>query len=254
MDREKKQKSLFDFLGEDPREAEERASLFPGTDPMFVEQYKTFCARFDYRAGVLGHKVIAVTSAIAGEGKTVSSMNLAANLASSRRKKVLLVDVDLRKSDLAKGMRIAPVPGLTEFLAGAVELPGILRESAAPGLDVITGGMRVPAPWEMITGERFRSFLGEMRQLYDVILLDAPPIIPVSDTLTLRDLVDSFIVVYRLGFTPHQLFRQCREEIGEKKLLGVLLNGAPPQSERYYQRYYGRYYKKSAPVPNTTPS
>jgi len=249
MDKGKKQKNLLDFLGEDPESVEDRASLFPGTDPMFVEQYKTFCARFDYRAGVLGHKVFAVTSAIAGEGKTVSSMNLAANLASSRRKKVLLVDVDLRKSDLAKGMRIAPVPGLTEFLAGAAEAPDILREAAVPGLDVITGGMRVQAPWEMITGERFRSFLKEMREVYDVVLLDAPPIVPVSDTLTLRDLVDAFIVVYRLGFTPHPLFRQTLEEIGEKKLLGVLLNGAPPQSERYYQRYYGRYYKKASPVP-----
>lgn len=235
--------------GEDPQAIEDRASLFPGTDPMFIEQYKTFCARFDYRSGVLGHKVFAVTSAIAGEGKTVSSMNLAANLASSRRKKVLLIDVDLRKSDLAKGLRIPPVPGLSEYLAGAVELPAIFRKSVAPGLAVVTGGMRIQAPWEMITGERFRGFLGKMRETFDVVLLDAPPIVPVSDTLTLRDLVDSFVLVYRLGFTPHKLLGQCIEEIGEKKLLGVLLNGAPPQSDRYYQRYYGRYYRKAAPAP-----
>lgn len=245
----KTEKAAPALPGEDPQAIEDRASLFPGTDPMFVEQYKTFCARFDYRAGVLGHKVFAVTSAIAGEGKTVSSMNLAANLASSRRKKVLLIDVDLRKSDLAKGLRIPPVPGLSEYLAGALEIPDILRKSVAPGFDVITGGMRIQAPWEMITGERFRSFLARMRQTYDVVLLDAPPVVPVSDTLTLRDLVDSFVVVYRLGFTPHPLLRQCLEEIGEKKLLGVLLNGAPPQSDRYYQRYYGRYYRKAVPVP-----
>ncbi len=240
-------KTLFSLpkKEEEPEAVADRASLFPGTDPMFVEQYKTFCARFEYRAAVLGHKVVAVTSAIAGEGKTVSSMNLAANLASSRRKKVLLVDVDLRKSDLARGMNIPPVPGLTELLSGAVEIGAVLRESAAPGLAVITGGMRVAAPWELITGGRFRAFLQEMRGRFDVVLLDAPPIIPVSDTLTLRDLVDGFVLVYRLGFTPHPLLRQVLEEIGEKKLLGVLLNGAAPQSEKYYQRYYGRYYKKT---------
>ena len=87
-------------------------------------------------------------------------------------------------------------------------------------------------------------FLQELRDRYDVILMDTPPIVPVSDTLSFRELMDGFVLVFRLGYTPHALFRQVLEDIGEKKLLGVLLNGVPPQSERYYQRYYGKYYIK----------
>jgi len=68
---------------------------------------------------------------------------------------------------------------------------------------------------------------------------------PVSDTLVLRDLVDGVVLVHRLGYTPHTLFRQALEDIGEKKLLGVLLNGVEQQSERYYRKYYGKYYMKS---------
>ncbi|HZW35355.1 MAG TPA: CpsD/CapB family tyrosine-protein kinase, partial [Candidatus Deferrimicrobiaceae bacterium] len=171
-------------------------------DPMFVEQFKTLRAKFEYRADMLGCKVVAITSAIAGEGKTLSSMNLAANLASTGRKKVLLVDVDLRKSDLARGLRIHPLPGMVEYLSGSVRLSETLRNSIVPGLYVIPGGMRMSAPGDLIAGERFRTFLKEVRDSFDVVILDTPPIIPVSDTLGIRDLVDGFILIYRAGFTP----------------------------------------------------
>jgi protein-tyrosine kinase len=225
-------------------DATEPTALFRSTDPMFAEQFKTLCSRFQYRADVQGHKVVAVTSAVAGEGKTVSTVNIATNIAASGRKKVLLVDVDLRKADLAKGLKIAPRPGLTEYLSGSANLTDIVRKAVAPGLCVIPGGMRINTPWELLVGERFRELLKEARERCDLVLLDAPPIIPVSDTMALRELADGFILVYRLGFTPHPLFRQVLEDIGEKKLLGVVLNGVEPQPERYYQRYYGKYYTK----------
>jgi len=227
-----------------PGEPQDRTYDVLGSDPMFVEQFKNLCSRFEYRIDALNHKVVAVTSAIAGEGKSVSCVNIARNLASAGRKKVLLVDVDLRKSDLARGLGIPPVPGLTEYLAGSAGVKEILRTSVAPGLSVIPGGLRIASPWEFLAGERFRGFLKEVRDRYDLVLLDTPPVIPVSDTQALRDLVDAFIIVCRLGFTPHLLFKQAMEEIGEKKLLGVVLNGVEPQSERYYQRYYGNYYTK----------
>jgi Mrp family chromosome partitioning ATPase len=104
--------------------------------------------------------------------------------------------------------------------------------------------MRIAVPWDLLSGERFRGFLKETRELFDIVLLDTPPVIPVSDTHALRDLVDGFILLYRLGHTPHPLFKQAMDDIGEKKVLGVVLNGVEPQSERYYQRYYGSYYKK----------
>jgi len=223
-------------------EPADRESRFLRSDPLFVEQFKSLSSRFEYRIDVLECKVVAVTSAVAGEGKTVSAVNLAMNLASSGRKKVLLVDVDLRKCDLAKGVGVPPVPGLTEHLAGSAGMKEILRNSETPGLWIIPGGMRISAPWELLSGERFRDFLKEARDHFDLVVLDTPPVVPVSDTHALRDLVDGFILVYRLGFTPHPLFKQAIDDIGEKKLLGVVLNGAEVESERYYLRYYGKYY------------
>jgi len=216
-------------------------------DPFFGEQFKALKAKFEYKADMLKLKVVAVTSAIAGEGKTLSCANLAMNLASSGRKKVLLIDVDLRKADLARGLNIPPLPGLSEFLSGTVSLKDVLRNSLIPGLYVIAAGTRISAPADLLTGDKFRSFLADIREHFDIILLDTPPILPVADTLSLKDQVDGFIFLYRTGFTPHHMFKQAIEEIGEKNIIGVVLNGVEPHKEKYYQRYYGKYYKKSTP-------
>jgi capsular exopolysaccharide synthesis family protein len=214
-------------------------------DAHFGEQLKALRAKFEYRAEMLQCKTVAVTSAIAGEGKTLSAANLAANLASAGRKKVLLVDADLRKSDIAEGLRIPPLPGLSEHLTGAVGLKDILRNPGIPGLYVIPGGMRIGDPGNLLAGDRFRNFLKEIRNHFDIILLDTPPIIPVSDTLTIRELVDGFVFIYRFGYTPHEMFRQAVEEIGDKNILGVVLNAVEQQSQKYYKRYYGKYYRKT---------
>jgi Mrp family chromosome partitioning ATPase len=106
--------------------------------------------------------------------------------------------------------------------------------------------MSVAEPGNLLSGEKFRSFLEDARGNFDVVLLDTPPILPVADTLCLRDQVDGFLFLYRAGFTPHPLLRQAAEEVGEEKILGVVLNGVTQQNQKYYHRYYGKYYRKVA--------
>lgn len=227
---------------------------FPGTannDLFFLEQFKALRAKVEYKIDMLKYRILAVTSAVAGEGKTITSANLAMQLASVGRKRVLLIDVDLRKSDLSRVLSIRPLPGLSEFLFGSVELRDVIRHSPVPGLDAIPGGTRLANPADHLAGDRFRSFLREIgeggnssRPDYDVVILDTPPVLPVADTLALKDMVDAFIFVFRTGFTPHGLFRQALEETGDRNILGVVLNGVEPQSQYYYRRYYGSYYRK----------
>lgn len=227
---------------------------FPGSannDLFFLEQFKALRAKVEYKIDMLKYRILAVTSAVAGEGKTLTSANLGMQLASVGRKKVLLIDVDLRKSDLSRVLSVRPLPGLSEFLFGSVELRDIIRHSPVPGLDAIPGGTRLANPTDHLAGERFRSFLREIgsrgnssQPEYDVVILDTPPVLPVADTLALKDLVDAFIFVFRTGFTPHKLFQQALEETGDRNVLGVVLNGVEPQSQYYYRRYYGTYYRK----------
>ena len=209
--------------------------------PLFLEQFRGLRAKIDDYFEREGNSTLAVTSAIAEEGKSVTCLNLAMNIASTGRKKVLLLDTDMRKSKIAQRMNLEPAPGLSDFLSGKAKGQEILRNSQIPGLHVIPAGSEVYSPADMLAGEQFRSFLKSAREVFDVILLDTPPVLPVADALSLRDQVDRFLLVYRAGFTPYPMLRQVIEEIGEQKVLGVVINRVKPMTNKYYKQYYGKY-------------
>jgi capsular exopolysaccharide synthesis family protein len=218
-----------------------------GKELIFLEQFKALRAKFEFQANMHSYKVVAVTSAIAEEGKTLTSANLAANLASVGRKKVLLIDTDMRKSDIAPMFNAPLKPGLKEFLTGSASLDNIILSSnSAKGFSLISGGGRGKVPSDLLAGESFRSFLQEMRSRFDIVLLDTPPILPVADTLSIRDQVDGFILIFRIEYTPYVMLQQALEEIGKNKIIGVVLNGVKLQKYKYYQRYYGEYYHKKS--------
>jgi protein-tyrosine kinase len=238
-------KSLFPLKLRKEDFDEEKRYEKDGKELLFLEQFKALRAKFEYYVDLHQYKVVAITSAIAEEGKTLSSANLAANLASVGRKKVLLIDADMRKSDIARIFNAPSKPGLLEFLAGSVSLDSvILASNSVRGLSLITGGGKETTPGDLLAGERFRSFLQDMRGKFDVVILDTPPILPVADTMSLRDQVDAFILIFRIGFTPYVMLQQALEEIDKTKILGVVLNGVELQKYKYYQRYYGEYYHK----------
>ncbi|HEY7531791.1 MAG TPA: CpsD/CapB family tyrosine-protein kinase [Nitrospiraceae bacterium] len=210
---------------------------------IFYEQFKALRAKFEHQLDSRKYKVVAVTSSIAEEGKTCTCVNLAANLASIGRKKVLLVDADLRKSDLAHYLNVSTKPGLSDYLNGSAPLEKVINKTME-GLYFIPGGERTNGASELLAGEKFRSFLVQMRDKFDLILLDTPPVLPVADTMSIKDQVDAFIFIFRMGFTPYVMLRQVIEDMGKEKIIGVVLNRVEPQSQKYYKRYYGKYYHK----------
>jgi protein-tyrosine kinase len=213
------------------------------TDPYFCEILKGLRAKVEYKMDTLNLRVLAVSSAIAGEGKSLTSIQLAANMASTGRKKVLLMDMDLRKPSVARGLGMASDSGLSEFLSGSLPKEKIVRNSVVPGLSVIVGGKTISSPTDMLAGEKFRSLLRELREQFDLVILDTPPILPVPDAVTISEQVDAFILLFRFSHTPHKLFGQAIEELGERKILGVVLNGEEKKTDKYYHKYYGKYYQ-----------
>jgi capsular exopolysaccharide synthesis family protein len=156
------------------------------------------------------------------------------------------VDVDIRKADLTHGMGGRRSPGLTEYLLGGATLQQVTRATQVPSLSLITTGSVVNSPADLLAGDKFKTFLQEIRTSFDMILLDTPPILPVADTPTIRELPDGFLFVYRVGFTPYTMLRQAMEELGEKNVIGAILNGVDVASDSYYQKYYGGYYHGKA--------
>lgn len=211
-------------------------------DPFFNELFKGLRAKIEYKVDLTDLRVLAVTSAIAGEGKTLTAINLAANMAMTGRKKVVLMDLDMRKSDIARELQIGRGPGLSEFLTGVTPNVQVVQNSNVPGLYIIPGGRPHHSPADMLAGEKFRNFLRDLRGKFDLVILDTPPILPVPDALTVAEQVDAFILLFRLSHTPQNLFHQAVEELGLKKIMGVVLNGEEKKSDKYYSKYYGKYY------------
>lgn len=226
------------------RMPESMAIFNPGhADPMYHEQFKGLRAKVEHRIDSADLRCIAVSSAIAGEGKTLTAINLAINMASTGRKQVLLMDADLRKANVVRELFAVQGPGLSEYLLGDVPREKVIRNSTVPGLYLIPGGRPIPSPADFLSGEKFRSLLRDAREQFDLLILDTPPILPVPDALAISEQVDAFILLFRLDHTPHKLFQQAVEELGEGKILGIVLNGEEPKSEKYYSRYYGKYYR-----------
>ena len=217
----------------------------PKVTPFFLEQFKALRAKIDDLIDMGVCKTLAVTSSIAEEGKTITCINLAMNMAYTGRRKVLLVDTDMRKSDVAREMNLNPIPGLSEFLSGAVKITDVIKSSKVPGLYAIPSGACPPSPADVLAGESFRQFIQSSREHFDLVLLDTPPVLPVADTHALREQVDGFLLVYRAGHTLYPFLEQVIEDISEEKILGVVINRVKPRTDKYYRKYYGKYYNNS---------
>lgn len=217
-------------------------------DPLFHEKFKGLRAMVEQKADLHQRRLLGITSAIAGEGKTVTCAQLGRALAATGRKKVLLVDLDIRKANLTHGMGAHRSPGLTEYLLGGTTLRQILCATRIPNLSLIASGIEVNSPADLLAGDKFKEFLLELRTMFDAVLLDTPPVLPVADTPTIREMTDGFLLVYRAGFTPYTMLRQAVEELGEKNVLGAVLNGVEVASDSYYRKYYGSYYHRDKVV------
>lgn len=224
------------------QQAPERPALGGGPDEpayvqdYFVEQFRALRAKIEYLADKHSLKTIAVTSSIVGEGKTLVSSNLAAHLTAGGKKKVLLIDIDLRKPNVADILRVAPSPGLGELLTDGASARDIVQPSGIGGLYVIAGGRKSDNP-DLLVGDKFRALLKILKENFRFIVLDTPPILPVADTLSIKGNLDGVIFVYRIGFTPYTMLRQAVEEMQGGRILGVVLNGVK-WNQNIYQRYY----------------
>ena len=216
--------------------------LFGSEDPLFHEKIKGLRAKVEYMIEETGIRSLAVTSAISGEGKTLLSARLAGSLASTGRKRVLLVDADLRKRDLTRSMGFSRQTGLSDLIAGKREAAGYVLKTETNGLDFLPSGPTVESSHEMIAGSHFADVVKELGDLYDFLVFDTPPVLPIADALALRGRIDRFLFVFRALHTPKDLFRQAIEELGTDFVLGVVMNGIESRSDGYYKKYYGKYY------------
>ncbi len=194
-------------------------------------------------------KMLLVTSAGSGEGKTVSSLNLAATLAEAGSR-VLLIDVDLRKPSCHRGLGVSNERGLSSFLAGQADLESVTLSLEGPRISFIPAGPTPPNPAELVGSARMRTMLEELRASYDFIILDSPPVLPVTDAVVLARDVDGVVQVVKGHDTPRELIRRARDQLVQANahLLGAVINNVDLGwgDLYFYNRYYGYYRQPTA--------
>ncbi len=218
------------------------------------EAYRTIRTNLMFSLAKPGCKTIIFTSSISGEGKTTTSANIAFSIARSE-KKVLLMDLDLRKPHIHRILKKSNTPGVTNYLSGFNSLDEVIHKDVFPGLDAICAGTISPNPAEMVASEGMQNLINSLKENYDYIILDAPPITLVSDALSVVPVTDGIVLVIRPKYTDRREVRRAIDQIEfvGGKILGAVANCVQQQKGSYSKRYgkygYGKYgygYGKSA--------
>lgn len=189
-------------------------------------------------------KVIAVTSNIPNEGKSSVAFNLAVSMAESG-KKVMFMDCDLRKSVLIGRYKIKnAIKGLTHYLSGLSEYEEVAYETNVPNLHMIFSGPVPPNPAELLGGNKFKMLLSLLKQNYDYIIIDTPPVGSVIDGVIVAQQCDGAVMVISHAEISVKLAQNTKQQLDkcDCKILGAVLNKVPIAGNGYYGKYYGKYY------------
>ncbi len=212
--------------------------VFENADPFFpgAEQFRTLRSRLYRMRESQPLQTILVSSAIPAEGKTVVSTNLAYALVRQRGTRVLMVDADLRSPRVHALLGAPAAPGLADYLQNSASIFEITQRGGEDGFCFVPAGNHVTHPSELISSDRMKQFLEQVKPAFDWIIIDSPPALPVADSSVLGGIADGVLLVVRANSTPSEASLRACKELGDAHIIGVVLNTAEESSE--YNSYY----------------
>src|SRR6185503_1761476 len=192
-------------------------------NPALAEQYRQLAATLHHAQVAQQIRVVMIASAAASEGKTLTATNLALTLSESYRRRVLLIDADLRRPSLHEVFQVKNVAGLTECLKAETDsrLPLIQVSSY---LSLLLAGQPDSDPMSGLTSKRMHRLIEEAAATFDWVIIDTPPVVLLPDANILAAMVDGAVFVIGAGKTPHKLITLAIDTLGRDKILGVVLN------------------------------
>jgi tyrosine-protein kinase Etk/Wzc len=181
-----------------------------------------------------------ITSALPQDGKTTIALNLATALAEQHAGRVLLIDADLHRGWVEEQLGLPRDTGLSECLSGALTSQPVLRRVAPLGWHLLARGKTVSNPTELLQAQKFSALLRTLTPQFDWILVDSPPVLSLTDAVALSQVVDGTLLVARAGSTPIKAVEDAVSLLGQKHIVGMVLNGIDKQHQPYskYSTYY----------------
>jgi len=211
-----------------------------------TEEYRTLRSRLYHLRERMPLKSLLVTSALPKEGKSFTAANLAQVIVRQHGRRTLLIDGDLRGPRLHLMLGTAPGPGLSEYLQGKNDEFTIMQRGRFENLFFIPSGTSVEDPAELVGNGRLKMLLQRVSPLFDWIIVDSPPAVPVSDASVLAKDCDGVLMVVRSNSTPSDAARKARLEFPDQSLIGVVLNGTSDEITPYARYYYETYEKRGS--------
>jgi capsular exopolysaccharide synthesis family protein len=225
-----------------------RAVTLNGLSPAYEEALRTIRTRILLSPIANDARCIAVTSANPREGKTMMASNLAVSMAMAGRR-VLLVDADLRRPQMHQIFNVTRSPGLSDVITGDAKPSDALRPTRTPGLFVLAAGSDAASPTDLLDSERLQQLIHGFSQVFDVILLDCPPVLAVADASIIAHAASSVLFVVRSGDTSRDAARAAVDRLVsvQAQVVGVVLNNAKVDagSEYGYSAYVSDSARKS---------
>jgi protein-tyrosine kinase len=206
---------------------------------MGAEEFRTLRSRLYQIREKMPLKRLLITSALPKEGKSFVAANLAQVLVRQHGRRALVIDADLRNPGMHRLLGTKQTPGLSDYLLGESDEFAGLQRGAMENLFFLPAGRVVASAPELLANGRLKLLLQRLEPLFDWIILDSAPVIPVSDSTLVANACDGVLMVVRSNVTPSDLARRAREEFPDKLLLGVVLNGAPAERTGQSKYYYG---------------
>ncbi|MGA8213984.1 MAG: CpsD/CapB family tyrosine-protein kinase [Candidatus Sulfotelmatobacter sp.] len=207
-----------------------------------TEEFQVLRSRIYRMREKMALKKIMVTSARPKEGKSFTSANLAQALVRQRRR-VLLIDADLRGPRLHMMLGTTSSPGLSDYLRGGTDEFSIMQRGAMENLFFIPSGRLMSDPSELVANGRLKFLLERVEALFDWIIIDSPPAVAASDAGVLAQACDGVLMVVRSNAAPVDMARRAREGFPDQTLVGVVLNGTDHESSPYSRCYFEAYVK-----------
>lgn len=212
----------------------EKSILSGNVQAVITEQYRLLRSRLSSLNGSRTNNVLAITSTKKGEGKSLTSVNLAIVMAEDTKKKILLIDGDMRKPSIHTFFNCKAEYGLIDLLMHKADIESAMIPSGIKNLTLLLAGEPSKSPSDLLAATVLKELIEKIRKRFDYIIIDSPPIIPFADMSILGDIVDGILLVVRAERTPKEMILEALKTLNKENILGIVFNNSNRKLSKIY--------------------